>query len=1759
MRKIALSVMAMSAVFILWGRSLELNQKGGQEWQINFKLPSFSNYQCEEKGRQINKITLPADAEGETWAENMSGMPQVQSWLYIPEGYDAEIVLNNEAIRSYTDVDYPERDFAVDPTEWLSVSQPMSMRGNRLISICLRPFRYDHNTRVLTTLAQADIRVQFVPQKNYSSAINHLTPATASLLRSICLNKDAIRTDVQAPGSYVIFYNGTSLTGLLQPLADWKHEKGYDVHLVNVSTLGTTNADIKNYLQSAYDNWQNPPEFILICGRGTSGPNYVPTYTELFDYYMVGDYKYTLLDGTDLIPDAFIGRITFSSNDELQTAVNRILAYEKLEGVSGSNWLNKTFLVADVSTSGLSCHTTINYVKNLLLDYNPTAQLVEAYSGPFPSQINAAINSGVGMYWYRGHGDFSGWTASDINNLTNTGKYPFFCYITCFTTNFGSGNVSQAERMLRLGSPSAPRGMIGVIGASGGTHTCLNNIVTASTAFGLYKEGISQCGPAMVRGKLAVMANYPQNPANYINMYMQQINLIGDPGIDVWLKQVTEINVQTSSILYDTGGNLIVRVTQTDGTPVENAWVTLTKGASEIYVYGFTNEEGYVRLNYGSAATGTAKLTVTKPNHRPYQTNLSIVSGSPAIALQNISALQQCHAGSSISFPVTLGTNELTSLTNVQGVLQSLDDFVIVNQDSASFGNINPSSQASSNRNFQITVASDTPKGKTLFLNLHLTFDFLTYDLPFSCVENGPNIISSVDSPNNNMLTYGSNNLNLTLQNISSVTVNGLQALLECSNPSVQIQNPNQTVGTVNAAETITVQNPFVIVVSDSVQEGIPVRFKLQLYNSSCFEQSFTFTKTVGSPSTDDFTGPDSYGYVCYGPGDTNYVPYNWLETDPSLGGAGTNLYFSDVNTEGDGAVAIVNLPFQFRFYGVAYNQISICSNGFIMPGNQTSIEWMNWQIPGPLVPRPIIAPFWDDLLTDTSSKVLYYYNSNLHAEIIQWQNMKNRFNPYLRETFQVILYDPSIHFSPTGDSPILFQYKVFNNVDSGNYGVDNIDHGQYATVGIADQTGQIGICYTFNNQYPVTAQPLSAQTTLYFTTIENYQIQSEPVIFSYHLQEISGNGDNLPDAGETFNLAFVIKNIGLGSIPASQVTLTTNDPYTAILQNTAELTALPHNQTATTSPSFVIQIASGCPNQHIINFNLNISSVISSYDLHFDLMVNALHINCLNFSYTDDNNCFAEPSETGELYLTLQNVSFLEASNLNISLSSIGYATVSPALQVVDIPAQGSLPLTFTVQIFGDIAQGSLIVFTLHIYQPSGYDSTMAFSLLVGIPDVFSQTDFDDGNLYSCSAFLSGYNINLQPAQYIHSSGQEVRFLTDENIGVSFAYLNTIGINDLLAARVQFTWYSSFTSCDFSLKALYSSQSNLVTLWSSQDHTSAPRTDSFILNSIPSDAEYVTFVFVIQLNSIEPGVFVMDDVSVLTMHHARGFITGHVTLDLFPEQVENVQVRLRYSPEVYSPDAAGNFILPAYPGLNVLYATLEGYYNTVNSLNIMVQSGQTTSGADFSFQRLRAPINLTYELQANQLTLNWELEGEQRKLKANDEQGKSERFLTPNYFKIWFNWGNYHLEQITAYQTYTRMLNMSGEYHIYVRSVYLFTGSEETFSEPSDTIDFNFTLHGDETTPQPIFALMQNYPNPFTQSTRINFSLPEKSKAELCIYNLKGQKIKTLLNCEQNAGVYAFDWDGNDEQGNFVSSGIYYCKLQWHNKTLTRKMIKLR
>ena len=90
-------------------------------------------------------------------------------------------------------------------------------------------------------------------------------------------------------------------------------------------------------------------------------------------------------------------------------------------------------------------------------------------------------------------------------------------------------------------------------------------------------------------------------------------------------------------------------------------------------------------------------------------------------------------------------------------------------------------------------------------------------------------------------------------------------------------------------------------------------------------------------------------------------------------------------------------------------------------------------------------------------------------------------------------------------------------------------------------------------------------------------------------------------------------------------------------------------------------------------------------------------------------------------------------------------------------------------------------------------------------------------------------------------------------------------------------------------------------------------------------------------------------------------------------------------------------------------------------------------------------------------------------------------------------------------------------------------------------------------------FDLKQNYPNPFNPSTIISYQIPGNEFVTLEVYNMLGQKVKTLINQNQEAGYYSVEWDGRNNFGNPVSSGIYLYRIKAGNFISVHKMTLLR
>lgn len=108
---------------------------------------------------------------------------------------------------------------------------------------------------------------------------------------------------------------------------------------------------------------------------------------------------------------------------------------------------------------------------------------------------------------------------------------------------------------------------------------------------------------------------------------------------------------------------------------------------------------------------------------------------------------------------------------------------------------------------------------------------------------------------------------------------------------------------------------------------------------------------------------------------------------------------------------------------------------------------------------------------------------------------------------------------------------------------------------------------------------------------------------------------------------------------------------------------------------------------------------------------------------------------------------------------------------------------------------------------------------------------------------------------------------------------------------------------------------------------------------------------------------------------------------------------------------------------------------------------------------------------------------------------------------------------------------------------------------DPESTVGVQVTAFG---LPK-AFALQQNYPNPFNPSTTINFSVPKNTDVTLTIYNSLGQPIRELVNESLQPGHYSFLWDGMDEAGELMGSGLYLARLQGDGVDRTIRMLLMK
>jgi len=1099
------------------------SMESGTENFIQYRTPEFELKQIVKDGKSFVKPIMKNS--GTVSSMGQPFLPSTSTYYGVDPGTSFGVNINIISSEVIQDVDilpmvgldseefYGDNDkgneYQVNeffPPEIVSVSNPIIFRELSMVQVTITPFQYNPISKELLIIHQADIelvengsyQIPFIPVRS--------SRAFESLYQAMVVNYESLnrtQLEYQRPSIlYVLPSNIGNLLNTVQSLMDWKSRVGYEVNYVSSSNIVNNKNNLRDYIENAYQTWENPPEYVTIVGDA-EGSYDIPTWYESWSGYNgEGDHPYALLEGGDQYPEVFIGRISFDTQSDLQTQINKLLNYESAPYM-GENWFERACLTGDPTTSGISCVISNEHI-NEMFDLRNFQEVNTIYNGSFASQMTAGISEGISFFNYRGYWGVSGFTSNNLNQTTNGFMLPIATIITCGTGSFAN-EESLSEAFTRAGTASNPKGSVVCIGsATLGTHTLFNNMVDMGFYYGALIEEIESVGGALMYGKMMLHKNYPSNPNSYANIFAHWNNLIGDASLQMWTSYPQMLTAD-HPYAVSKGTNFVDIIINGENGGVENVWVTILLD-NEIFESGYTDDEGRVRLSVTSTQESEVLLTATKQNYYPYQSSFQIYDPGVSVHVNPELIIVdddddgdsqgnnngKANGGEIIELFVGITNYGNQDAENIIGTLISDNTNVIIQNNEVAYGNLSSGESVLSAEPFIISLNDGLTEGTDLGLaiNLYDTTGNSSNDIIDVNVAGNMIVATRIDvlGTVEDVLPPGeSSSIAIRLDNMGSTTAYNIVGTITSPSPFIEILDEIGTWTSIPAnGSMVNNENTFVISAIEETIPGATAYLMVNIETENGYTTNSVLEIQIGTPTVYDPVGPDDHGYYIYDSGDIGYLlspVYNWIEIDSRYGGEGTHLNSLTDNGDNGDDVQTIDLPFTFKMYGIDYNQISICSNGWISMGDTDMESFRNYQIPGVGGPSPMIAVFWDDLKLTNGGRVYTWYDDENHKFYIQWSRVRT-FQNSSTENFQVSLFDPNYYFTPTGDGEILMQYETFNNTSYGSYSSWGAPiHGDYCTIGIEDHTMKIGLQYTFNNTYHPAAMALGDGTSLFITT----------------------------------------------------------------------------------------------------------------------------------------------------------------------------------------------------------------------------------------------------------------------------------------------------------------------------------------------------------------------------------------------------------------------------------------------------------------------------------------------------------------------------------------------------------------------------------------------------------------------------------------------------------------------------------------------------
>ena len=777
--------------------------------------------------------------------------------------------VNPEDVPYTKNQDYQSDRYLLDNA--VALGNHYQLRDFHGMNFKVYPFDYNPVAQVLKIYSSLTVKITFNGTRTVSRPEKNNRTFDA-IYANHFLNYQSLRSAPIGEDGDILIIAPADFIEAMQPYADWKTRNGYHTEIVPVTEAGSNATTIKSYISDYYN--EHNLAFLVIVGDNAQFP--APTISgDKSDNY------FTELVGDDSYPDIILGKISAENVAQVETQVQRFLEYEQ----NPQETSHFPVFLGIASNEGPGDNDEYDYqhirkIDNKLLNYTYTSgyELFEGSQGgldasgnPTAAMVTTAVNNGVGIVCYCGHGDVQLWGTTNFNNnnvnaLTNVDKLPFILSVACVNGKYQSGTCF-AEAWLRATDNGKPTGAVGFLGSTinqpWNPPMCTQDAMIDLLIGTNPAERKVTFGGMFFNGEIKMLDVY-----NDVDVFRTWI-LFGDPTLLMRTAVPSELSVEHNSIM-PTGIMPINFFSM-----VENTRITIMKDSTIIGSSYTQNGEYILYLNDTCRVTDTLHVLATAPNCLPYEATITFIPdnipfvtvGKYLLVEQNIPdniyiPNGQAEYGETLQMlPAIINIGSVTA-QDVRIEISCEDEYITLYDHVANFSAV-PAHDTINNHPFTFKVADNIPANHNVLFQFRVILNNDTANFSKIVKLHAPAIkivsgdIDDIAEGNgNHKVDYGETfTYNITLANYGNMATQ--PGLLKIENPADEVIIPTTSADIHSISIFGDTVVSFQMTAADSVLEPtityLKAIYSVDNYTDTCYF-SIKIGHVVEDWETGDFT-----------------------------------------------------------------------------------------------------------------------------------------------------------------------------------------------------------------------------------------------------------------------------------------------------------------------------------------------------------------------------------------------------------------------------------------------------------------------------------------------------------------------------------------------------------------------------------------------------------------------------------------------------------------------------------------------------------------------------------------------------------------------------------------------------------------------------------------------------------------------------------------------------------------------------------------